>query len=84
MAGTQEIAAQAGVDSGLARRFVDEVVKAVMAGERVTLRGLGTFSLKTLPTRTFNTALMEGPSHKPERDTIAFKPSASALAKMNT
>ena len=83
MAGTSEIAEAAGVDAGLAKRFLEEVIDRVMGGERVTLRGLGTFTLKTLPARTFHTALMSEPVTKPERDTIVFKPSTLAIEKLN-
>lgn len=83
MAGIQDIAERAGVDAGLARRFLEQVVDAVASGERVTLRGLGTFTLKTLPERTFKTALMTEPVTKPERETIAFKPSNQTVDRIN-
>lgn len=83
MAGTREIARSAGVDGDLAQRFVEALVNHVSAGDRVTIRGLGSFALKTLPPRTFKTALMKQPSHKPKRSTVAFKPSASLLEDLN-
>lgn len=83
MAGTREIAQSAGVDGDLAQRFVEALVDRIEEGDRVTIRGLGSFSKKTLPPRTFHTAVMKSPSHKPERTTVTFKPSAALLADLN-
>lgn len=75
MAGLKEIAAEAGIDGGLARRFVDRVIERIAAGDRVNLRGLGTFDLKFRAARTFKTALMSEPVEKPARYEVAFKAS---------
>lgn len=83
MAGIQKMAKRAGIDADLAHRFVEAIVTSIMDGERVTLRGLGSFNLKTLPPRTYYTAVMSKPVQKPERDTIAFTPSEKAIERLN-
>jgi nucleoid DNA-binding protein len=84
MAGTREIAKAAGVDGDLAKRFVDELVETVKSGDRVTIRGLGSFQTKTLAARTFQTAVMKGgPVTKPQRETVGFRPSSMLLEALN-
>ncbi len=84
MAGTYDIAKRAGIDGDLAQRFIDAVVEAICEGDRVALRGLGSFQLRTLPARTYDTPVMKQAVTKPERDTIGFKPSAWTVDKLNS
>lgn len=84
MPGTRELAARAGVDADLAQRFMHTLIEAVVNGnEKVIIRGLGTFDRRTLPARTFKTALMAEAVHKPARDTVRFKPSKALKRKLN-
>ena len=84
MAGLKDIAVAAGIDDGLAQRLVDAVALALAEGERVTLRGLGTFRRVERAKRTFRTALMKDSVTKPRRFTITFKPSETLLGRLPT
>lgn len=75
MAGIREIAEKAGVDAGLVERFLKAMVTAIKDGERVTLRGLGSFRTKVRSARTVKTALMMHAVEKPEHRVVIFKPS---------
>ena len=84
MAGLKKIATEAGVDSELVMRFNVALCAAVARGERVIIRGLGTFERTLTPEREFNTALMSEPVIKPARFKVSFKPSEKLLASLPT
>ena len=82
MARLKDIASAAGIDAGLAQRFIDSVAAHLIEGERVTIERFGTFRLTPRKARTFKTALMDKPVDKPVRYAITFKPSGSLLKQL--
>lgn len=82
MAGLKDIAAEAGIDDGLAARLIEALVHKLAEGERVTIRGLGTFRRVKREARTFKTALMTEAVIKPARHTVTFKPSSLLLDRL--
>ena len=83
MAGVADIAKDAGVDAGLARRFVDSLITRLRAGERVVVHGLGSLVVKERAARVFDTPFTRRPVHKPARRVVAFKPSDKLLGELN-
>ena len=80
MAGVREISERANIDPNIARAFVDEIVKAVLEGEQVQLRGLGTFKLDKLASRAYGNTEIGTLTYKPERLTVKFKVAKSLKA----
>lgn len=73
MAGVRDISERANIDPNIARAFVDEIVRAVLDGEQVQLRGLGTLKLDTLSSRAYGNTQIGTLTYKPERLTVKFK-----------
>ena len=73
MAGVRDISERANIDPNIARAFVDEIVKAVLEGEQVQLRGLGTLKLDKLSSRAYGNTQIGTLTYKPERSTVKFK-----------
>lgn len=80
MAGLREISERASVDPNVARAFVDEIVRAVLEGEQVQLRGLGTLKLDKLASRAYGNTEIGTLTYKPERLTVKFKIAKSLKA----
>ena len=74
----------------MARRFIECIQEALSGGYTVELRGLGTFSIKTLPatTKTIPNPTPRNKSRKQtvqvkERKTVHFKPSSILRVRVN-
>ncbi len=97
MAGMADIAKEAGlnpvVDPETGRkihtnevldRFFEIILEKVAAGERVHIKGFGSFSMKLYKGRTLNSPLMEGGEVTfNDQQTLRFSQSSLAKAKLN-
>ena len=83
MAGLKDVAKRAGLDDELCRRFVDAIGGILQDGERVTIRGLGSFTPVDKPERTWNTPLMGEARVKPAHTAVSFQASTILLSDLN-
>jgi len=61
--------------SYVAGLVINSISEALMNGEKVVLRKLGTFSLKKVKSKTVKSSFMTYSVHVPEHEIISFKPS---------
>lgn len=84
MPGLKHIARKAGIDDELATRFVEAIGSTLEDGERVTLRGLGSFTPVEKKERTFSTPLMQGGEKvRPAHVAVKFSPSSILQRRLN-
>ena len=63
--------------------ILKRISEALVAGERVELRGLGTFSLRTLSPRKGRNPRTGAPVLMAEKKKVAFKPGKGMHARLN-
>lgn len=56
-------------------KFVDEIINGVNAGERIEIRGFGTFSREKRKARSVYSPIARKKLDVPEREIVAFRPS---------
>lgn len=61
----------------------DELIESVAAGNRIEIRGFGTFAPRNRATKTGYNPATGRPMHLPAGRTILFKPSRELTKKMN-
>jgi integration host factor subunit beta len=68
---------------GVVNTILKRISDALVAGERVELRGLGTFSLRTLGPRKGRNPRTGAPVLMAEKRKVAFKPGKGMQARLN-
>lgn len=84
MAGLNDIAARAGIESSQAQMVFDAIIERVNRGERVLIRGFGTFFRHEQRPRTVSSPVLGAPVNVPKRYTLRFKCSTTARDDLNT
>jgi hypothetical protein len=70
--GIHELAERAGLNAELVKVLVEEITAAIIAGERVKLRGLGSFEARDLETDGTRASLVKFNAAKPLRAALCL------------
>ena len=64
--------------------WLDELKRAIASGERVNIRGFGTFFTETKDARTFDTPVMTQAVDKPAHRVVRFRASGSLKQRVSS
>lgn len=86
MSGLSDVAKGAGVKQDIVVDVFEEILKRVSNGERVRIKGFGSFEMKTYPGRTLVTpAVNDGdPITFPDSQMLKFRQSQQAKQRLNS